>query len=260
MTAPNESNPPTKPGDPEAEGGATPAQSPKPAPDPAPAAAAASEEPKPRRVIKRYSNRKLYDTVSSKYVTLEEIAHMIKAGEEIAIIDNKTKDDLTAVTLTQIIYEEEKRKSRMPLAMLRQLITSSNDAIQEFFERSKDQANRGVTEFRQGAISLKDVASRGVSGITDTARRVFQRGEADVERRVEETLKGFEESFDQIKSKLEGHARSAEHESARVLTRVVERLEQRSQEIDRMIADLKAFARSHQSEPPPPPPANPEEG
>src|SRR5688572_15776165 len=89
-------------------------------PEPAEQAQDGAKEQKPARVIKRYSNRKLYDTQSSKYVTLEEIAHMIKAGEELSIIDNKTKDDLTAVTLTQIIYEEEKRKSRMPLGMLRE--------------------------------------------------------------------------------------------------------------------------------------------
>ena len=71
------------------------------------------EADKPKsKVIKRYSNRKLYDTDRSKYVTLDEIAKMIKAGEEITIIDNETKEDLTSVTLTQIIYEEEKRESR----------------------------------------------------------------------------------------------------------------------------------------------------
>ena len=89
-------------------------QNDKPAPEPE--QGQTQLEPK---VIKRYSNRKLYDTERSKYVTLDEIAKMIKAGEEVTIIDNETKEDLTSVTLTQIIYEEEKRESRMPLAMLR---------------------------------------------------------------------------------------------------------------------------------------------
>ena len=64
---------------------------------------AAGREPK---VIKRYTNRKLYDTVESRYVTLEEIAGMIKAGAEVKIVDNRTKEDLTSVTLAQIIFEE----------------------------------------------------------------------------------------------------------------------------------------------------------
>ena len=56
------------------------------------------------KVIKRYTNRKLYDTVESRYVTLDEIAEMIKAGAEVKVVDNRTKDDLTAVTLAQIIF------------------------------------------------------------------------------------------------------------------------------------------------------------
>lgn len=68
------------------------------------------------RVIKRYANRKLYDTKSSQYVTLDQIAQMIRAGEEVRVLDNSSKDDLTSVTLAQIIFEEEKRqKSFIPL-------------------------------------------------------------------------------------------------------------------------------------------------
>ncbi len=60
------------------------------------------------RLIKRYANRKLYDTRESRYVTLQHIADFVRSGEEVQIIDNKTKEDVTSVTLAQIIYEEEK--------------------------------------------------------------------------------------------------------------------------------------------------------
>lgn len=60
------------------------------------------------RIIKRYANRKLYDTRDSRYVTLIQIADYIKAGEDVQIIDNNSKDDLTTITLAQIIYEQEK--------------------------------------------------------------------------------------------------------------------------------------------------------
>ena len=63
---------------------------------------------KPRRVIKRYSNRKLYDTKDSRYVTLQQIGEMVRAGEEVQIIDNATKEDKTEVTLALIISEELK--------------------------------------------------------------------------------------------------------------------------------------------------------
>lgn len=65
-------------------------------------------EPEQTRVIKRYANRKLYDTRDSKYVTLDRIADLVRNGDEVKVIDNGTKADLTKVTLAQIIYEEQK--------------------------------------------------------------------------------------------------------------------------------------------------------
>lgn len=83
----------------------------------------AERAPGPRRVIKRYSNRKLYDTRDSKYVTLQQIGEMVRAGEEVQIIDNKTKEDKTEVTLALILSEDLKSQPRsVPLAALRDLI------------------------------------------------------------------------------------------------------------------------------------------
>ncbi len=88
------------------------------------------EAERPRRVIKRYSNRKLYDTKDSRYVTLLQIAEMVRGGEEVQIIDNNTKDDLTEVTLAQIIYEEKKANSRtVPLQTLKELIHQRTEKV-----------------------------------------------------------------------------------------------------------------------------------
>ena len=87
---------------------------------------------KPRRVIKRYSNRKLYDTKDSRYVTLLQIAEMVRTGEEVQIIDNNTKEDLTEVTLAQIIYEEQKQKAssrNVPLQTLKELIHQRTEKV-----------------------------------------------------------------------------------------------------------------------------------
>ncbi len=90
----------------------------------------ASPSERPRRVIKRYSNRKLYDTKDSRYVTLLQIAEMVRGGEEVQIIDNNTKDDLTEVTLAQIIYEEQKAHSRnVPLQTLKELIHARTEKV-----------------------------------------------------------------------------------------------------------------------------------
>lgn len=92
---------------------------------------------KPRRVIKRYSNRKLYDTKDSRYVTLQQIGEMVRAGEEVQIIDNATKEDKTEVTLALIISEDLKAQPRsVPLGTLR-------DLIQERGERLLSQLREG---------------------------------------------------------------------------------------------------------------------
>ena len=82
------------------------------------------------RIIKRYSNRKLYDTKDSRYVTLLQIAEMVRGGEEVQIIDNNSKQDLTEVTLAQIIYEEKKANSRaVPLQTLKDLIHTRTEKV-----------------------------------------------------------------------------------------------------------------------------------
>ena len=74
------------------------------------------------RTIKRYANRKLYDTRESRYVTLEHIAAMVRAGDDVRVVDNTTQADLTTATLAQIIFEEEKATPRLSLAGLREII------------------------------------------------------------------------------------------------------------------------------------------
>jgi len=89
-----------------------------------------SEESGDKRIIKRYSNRKLYDTRGSSYVTLLQIAEMIRDGEDVQIIDNATKDDKTDVTLALIISEELRNKPRaIPIPTLKALIRHRGEKI-----------------------------------------------------------------------------------------------------------------------------------
>jgi polyhydroxyalkanoate synthesis repressor PhaR len=95
-------------------------------------------------VIKRYSNRKLYDTQESRYVTLEEIEEMIRAGKEISVVDAATGDDLTSVTLAQIILENERsRRAALPSAFLHQLI-KHGEAWQDFVQKSMKSSLEGI--------------------------------------------------------------------------------------------------------------------
>jgi len=95
-------------------------------------------------VIKRYSNRKLYDTQESRYVTLEEIEEMIRTGREISVVDAASGEDLTSVTLTQIILENERtRRVSLPAAFLHQLI-KHGESWQDFVQKSMRASLEGM--------------------------------------------------------------------------------------------------------------------
>jgi polyhydroxyalkanoate synthesis repressor PhaR len=109
------------------------------------------------RIIKRYANRKLYDTQRSRYVTLDQIADMIRAGDDVRIVDNNSKEDLTTVTLAQIIFEEEKKqKSFLPLNAMKNIIQSGGERIEELVS----QAQKKVA----GVFSRKPEKANGESG------------------------------------------------------------------------------------------------
>jgi len=115
------------------------------------------------KIIKRYTNRKLYDTVESRYVTLDEIAGMIKQGAEVKIVDNKSKEDLTTVTLAQIVFEEEKKSSRMPLSVLREIIRHPGESISDFVQKEVNPRVASIREEAQGRVaSIREEAQARV--------------------------------------------------------------------------------------------------
>jgi len=84
-------------------------------------------------VIKKYGNRRLYDTAASRYVNLDDIAAFVREGKAVQVVDAKTGQDLTRVTLTQVIMEDAKVKpTGLPLELLRQLVIASDEVRQEF--------------------------------------------------------------------------------------------------------------------------------
>ncbi len=143
------------------------------------------------KVIKRYTNRKLYDTVESRYVTLDEIAEMVKLGVEVKIVDNRSKEDLTSVTLAQIIFEEEKKRNRMPLAMLREIIRRQGESITGFIHK---EVTPRVNSIREEAESRLDKLLRreesGTEGMSPAELiRSSQRMLEDWQRRLDERIK-----------------------------------------------------------------------
>ena len=101
-------------------------------------------------VVRKYENRRLYDTSSSRYVNLPEIAQMVREGTEVQVVDAKSGDDITRVILTQIIHEDARqKKGDLPLPFLRELIVTSDRAFRDFLSWYADaalSAQRGAKE------------------------------------------------------------------------------------------------------------------
>lgn len=103
-------------------------------------------------IIKRYPNRKLYNTQAKQYITLQGIAELIFEGEEVQVIDHATREDLSAVTLTQILFELEKKSGFLPLKILANLIKVSNnrlDALQRYLTSRIGPSNPVDEEIKQ---------------------------------------------------------------------------------------------------------------
>lgn len=146
------------------------------------------------RIVKRYANRKLYDTQRSRYVTLEQIADMIRSGEDVKIVDNNSKEDLTAITLTQIIFEEEKKQSFLPLSALRNIIQSGATNITQVATQAGERM-RGI--FKREGGENGEVTGDGVAG-----------GEQSGPHPIREFLERSQQTFDDWQKKVDERIRS----------------------------------------------------
>ncbi len=163
-------------------------------------------------MIKRYANRKLYDTQHSRYVTLEQISEMIREGDDVKIIDNKSKEDLTSVTLAQIIFEEEKKqKSFLPLQAMRNIIQTGGESINQLVSQATHrigEAQRKVTDIlphSEGSQS-GDSGKSDATGLAETksgplAIREFREFLVTSQRTIDEWQKRMD---DRIRGVVEG--------------------------------------------------------
>ena len=106
------------------------------------------------RVVKKYSNRRLYDTAESRYVTLEELAESIRRGADARVVDAQTGDDLTQATLAQIIIGGRGAAQFLSVPILTQLIRMNDDALAEFFGRWVSAALELYQQARQGVAAI----------------------------------------------------------------------------------------------------------
>jgi len=147
------------------------------------------------KVIKRYANRKLYDTEKSCYVTLDEIARMVKEGTDVKVVDNQTKEDLTSITLAQILFEEEKkRKSVLPLHTLVGLLRTGQEAVTGLIDKTKEGAGRRVGKIETLIKAAGDTAE-------DRKRALGELLEG-LQRNLEETQRSADEVIKQTVSRM----------------------------------------------------------
>ena len=149
-------------------------------------------------VIKRYSNRKLYDTQESRYITLEEVEELIRQGTEITVVDASTGEDLTSVTLAQIILENERsRRAALPTAFLHQLI-KHGESWQDFFQKSLQASMEGIIGSQREADRIfKEWAAR--AGLAPSAPQPGREEKAREPTSDAETLR---HELDTLKEKL----------------------------------------------------------
>ncbi len=210
------------------------------------------------RLIKRYGNRKLYDTKASRYVTLDAIAELIRGEEDLRIIDNDTGEDLTAVTFAQIIYEEAKRSEGAPqLPVLRWLIQQGGETLQELLSR----VGRG----REALENVREIAEERMHDVRDLVlggeERVRRSGAPPLEKDAEgggnlplsflnELLELPQRQLEQLQQRLDSQVRSSiervtNHPAFR---QELHRVEENLRTLERQLGQLRRLAQPGKKE------------
>ncbi len=194
---------------------------------------AKSEEP---IIIKKYANRRLYNTGTSSYVTLEDLATMVKAGEDFVVYDAKTGDDITRSVLAQIIFEQENKEgqSLLPIAFLRQLIRFYGDSMQmmvpRYLEVSIDTLTREQEKFRTQMAQAFGVGTFGSLGtIEEQVRRNM-----DMFERAFTMFAPFARSGDQAAGENDNSKRAGGSGGGNELDELKRQLEEMQRRMDRL--------------------------
>lgn len=191
------------------------------------------------RIIKRYANRKLYDTQESRYVTLEQIAEMIRQGEEVRVVDNTSKDDLTSVTLAQIIFEEEKkRRSFLPLSALRNIIQSGGESLQELMSQISEAGER-VGRMFQSEDASPEADGEATEDEADEARPAPAASETN--KLLRDLMDGLHGAVDEWQNRLEHNIQQALNSVSPLspLNKEVSSLRERIAELERKLSQVE---------------------
>jgi polyhydroxyalkanoate synthesis repressor PhaR len=175
-------------------------------------------------LIKRYANRKLYNTATSRYITLKGIAELIEAGDEVRVVDNETGEDITSVTLSQILVDNERSNRRVPGTVLTDLIQRSGDVLYSALKRRVDDASEGFEELQRNVKKLLGPREGGgrrpdwVALATPDLDRVVQRALERVLRALDlprrSDIEALEKRLDQVLEELGASPRNGASHAA----------------------------------------------
>src|SRR5437868_13924011 len=168
-------------------------------------------------IIKKYGNRRLYDTAGSRYVNLDDIAAFIREGKDVQVLDAKSGEDLTRVTLTQIITEDAKDKpTGLPLELLRQLIVATDKAGQEFimwYLKSAFDTYQKVQETVQNRLS--DVQSAILSPVETMKKFLVNPENSHSVEQSDSELRALRERVADLEARLEPKRKRRSRRSAK---------------------------------------------
>jgi polyhydroxyalkanoate synthesis repressor PhaR len=184
--------------------------------------------------IKKYANRRLYNTGTSTYVTLEDLAAMVKKGEDFVVYDAKTSEDITRSVLTQIIFEQENKEggqNLLPIAFLRQLIRFYGDSMQMLVPRYLDMAIESLT--------------REQEKFRNQMAQAFGAGPfAPLEEQVRRNMEMFERAFSMFAPFGRRESSAAEPDKP---PSEIDEIKRRLDEMQKRLDGLVASGNAHQS-------------
>lgn len=194
------------------------------------------------RLIKRYGNRKMYDTQASRYVTLDGVAELVRAGDDLRIIDNDSGEDLTAVTFAQIIFEEEKRENGLlGLPALRWIIQQGGEALQDLLS--------SVDRGREALGSVRELAEKRMKQLTrppPAPATAGVRGHAGGRGLLNEILELPQKQLEQLQQRIDAQVRASLERVAGhpAFQNELRRIERNIKGLERQLSRLRRHQRS----------------
>ena len=176
-------------------------------------------------LIKRYANRKLYNTQTSRYITLKGIGELVEEGNEVRVVDNETGEDITSVTLSQVLVDTERNNRGVPGTLLSELIQRGGDVLYSALRKGVGDASGPIGEIQRNVRRFMGARERGAERLQEWVALATPDLEGLVQRAVEGVMRALDlprrsdiealsQSLDRVVAALELQQRAGRPEAA----------------------------------------------